>query len=139
MKLDTFTDYLYTESLGSNISKVTSTWLTYKFANLIRKKFIEWDAYKLGLIDRTGNLIREPKTYDEKKVMGLFENLVRKVKRAIGKYVSDSAIINTLIAIYLIKTESRSNGMIAHAIADDLTNDEIMMLEQVILEMKGAM
>lgn len=142
MELQGFKDRLYAESFLQGISNVAGTWMTYRFAYLIYRKFKEWDAYKLGLIDAQGNIIRDPKTAEEKRSFGAFDNLVRKIKKVITKYAGEAAILNTLLAVYLLKKESYTaeertfNHIIKLEIADELTHEEIDLLEKLLIEIK---
>jgi hypothetical protein len=139
MEYNRFSDYLYTESLQGNMSSISSSWLNYKFSVLMRKKFSEWDAYNHGLIDRSGNIIKLPKTGDEKKSLGMFENLVRKIKKAIMKHLrGDADIVQHLIGLYMVKESySREDMAMRREIQEDLTNDEISLLEKILVFMKG--
>lgn len=133
-----FSEYLFVESLAGNANTVSSTLLTYKFANLVRRKFVDWDAYRLGLIDRQGNIVKVPRTPSEIRSFGMFENLVRKLKKAIARYVGDSDIVSHLISLYLVKKESRDSNeeFVKQEIAEELDNDEIVMLEKILMGLK---
>jgi hypothetical protein len=136
----TFSQYLYQESLYTGLNSFNTNWLTFKFANLIRKPFNEWDAYRYGIISRTGDIIRNPRTNEEHKAFGLFESLVRKVKKALIKY-SHGDLVQTLIALYLLKKESvnTKDEIIRREIVEDLDNDEISLLEDIIKNLKNNM
>lgn len=83
--------------------------ISLTFATLLSKKFIDWDAYKLGIIDEKGNKIKVPKTLKEKDSLSAIKNLVRKVKRTIAKFVPDTPTVNFLVANMILKEES--NGI----------------------------
>jgi len=62
--------------------------LIYKFIKLLSKPFSEWDAFKLGIIDERGNILKSRKslsTLAERRAFGLFENMVRKLKMLLEK------------------------------------------------------
>jgi hypothetical protein len=42
------------------MSKIAVATMTLAFANLIRKPFNEWDAFKEGIIDEQGEVIKKP-------------------------------------------------------------------------------
>lgn len=47
------------------------------------KPFERWESYRLGLIDAQGNLLRQPKTSDEKNALTPLDEIIRKVKKLI--------------------------------------------------------
>ncbi|QPI17981.1 hypothetical protein POP12_189 [Pectobacterium phage POP12] len=57
--------------------------LTYsvRMIRLLKKPWTEWTAYKFGIIDGQGELIRNPKTNDEKEAYSPFHRSVRHIKR----------------------------------------------------------
>lgn len=61
----------------------------YEVASLIATKlsipFEEWDAYKLGIIDKDGNILRPPKTLEDKKAFTCIDEICLKVKKLIPK------------------------------------------------------
>lgn len=62
--------------------------LIYKFIKLLSTPFKDWPAYKLGIIDENGEILRSRKdlsTLKERQAFGLFENMVRKIKQLLGK------------------------------------------------------
>lgn len=81
----------------------------YRFASLLSKPFQEWDAFKLKLIDEKGNIIKKPKSSEEKKSMDSFENLVRKIKKLLIRYIPDTRLFQFMIGTYLLKTEDKDN------------------------------
>lgn len=137
MKLHSFSEYLLLEKL-KKVNKRSDTFLAYKFANLIRTDFNKWPAYRLGMIDNQGNVIREPKEPHEIKHFGLFEELVRKIKRALVKFAGKSSVLTNLISLYILQKESycpESNEVKLY-IADQLTNEEIELVEDILMILK---
>lgn len=56
-------------SIKSMVSSAQEFYVSYKLLTLIGQKYIEFDAYKLGLIDERGNTLRKSKTKEEKAAM----------------------------------------------------------------------
>jgi hypothetical protein len=137
MKLHSFSEYLLLEKL-KKVNKQSDTYLAYKFANLIRTDFNRWPAYKIGLIDNQGNVIRIPKEPHELKHFGLFEDLVRKIKRALVKYAGKSNVLTNLISLYILQKESYcpDSNKLKLYISEQLTNDEIELVESILMEFK---
>ena len=69
-------------------SRATDYYLTYKFIKALVQPFNKTDAYKLGIIDDEGNILkkkRELKTDEEKKAYGFFHRMVWNLKKLIQK------------------------------------------------------
>jgi len=104
-------------------------------ANLFRMPFTDWKAYKLGVIDQKGNIIKKPSTKEEKNAINGITNIIRKVKKILVKYIGDSKILNFLIAGYILKNESteQTNDIILE-INSQLSIDEQNQLEHLLYE-----
>ena len=95
----------FTELCELNLSKTAATFLTYKFILLLKKSFTDWEAYKLGLINEKGEKIKEPKTKEEKDSLGGMNNLIRKIKRLVGKFIPNEKLLNFLVTVYLLRED----------------------------------
>lgn len=107
-----------------------SKFQAFLFATLLSKRFIKWDAYKLGLIDEKGKLLRKPSTSEEKKSLGTFENLVRKVKTVILRFVPDNKYLQFIIGAYLLK--ENDSKKIKEIIYNELNDNEKSQLNILI-------
>ena len=105
----------------------------YKFGILLSKPFPEWDAFKLGLIDNKGEILKRPITPDEKNSLDTFENLVRKIKKLLIKYIPDTRFLQFLIAAYLLKNESNCDTL--SDICDELTDKEKEILYNTLSDL----
>lgn len=99
------------------------------FATLLSKKFVNWDAYKFGLIDKKGNKIRDAETKEEKKSLDSIKNLVRKVKRIMVKFMPDTPTINFLIANMMLR---ESENEFREEIEKDLNYIEMRYLNMFL-------
>ena len=69
-------------------SRATDYYLTYKFIKALIQPFNKTDAYKLGIIDDEGNILkkkRDLKTTEEKDAYGFFNRMVWNLKKLIQK------------------------------------------------------
>lgn len=64
----------------SNIDSI----LTYILIKKLITPTIKSKAYKLGLIDKQGRIIKKPETEDEKNVLTIFDKFIFKLKRLLG-------------------------------------------------------
>ena len=102
----------------------------YKFAVLLSKPFTEWDAFKLGIINEKGEILKRPVTSEERNSLDTFENLVRKIKKLLVKYIPDTRFLQFLIAAYLLKNESEYD--IFTKITEELSIKEQDMLHGIL-------
>jgi len=60
--------------------------LTYsvRMIRLLKKPFTEWTAYKLGILDGQGEVLRNPKTKEELEAYSPFHRSVRHIKRRLN-------------------------------------------------------
>lgn len=65
---------------GRSKKESIDMYVTYAFIEKMTSPFREWEAFKLGLIDQTGTLLRAPETKQEKEAWGYFDRLARNVK-----------------------------------------------------------
>ena len=86
---------------------IVDLFLVYQFIRRLATPFKEWDAYKLGIIDEDGNILkkaRELRTVEERKAWGKFDLMITKLKRLLGKVPGGSSrIASYAAALYLIK------------------------------------
>ena len=69
----------------STLSKtVADSVFAYRFIRLMQKNFNEWKAFNLGIIDERGNLIKIPKTDEEKEAYTPFHASIRALKRTLA-------------------------------------------------------
>lgn len=75
----------------------------------LRKPFIKWDAYKLGIIDKRGNTIYDGKlTNKQKKAWTKYDIFIRNIKRLIEKLPGGNTRIGTYAAILTLLKENHS-------------------------------
>lgn len=56
----------------------------YRFIRLMQKNFSDWKAFEFGIIDDKGNVLKRPKTEDEKSAYTPFHASIRSVKRMLA-------------------------------------------------------
>ncbi|UJB55149.1 hypothetical protein [Enterobacter phage vB_EcRAM-01] len=70
--------------------------LTYsvRMIRLLKKPWTEWTAFKLGIIDGQGEVIRNPKTKEELEAYSPFHRSVRHIKRRLNAVPYMSGFMN---------------------------------------------
>lgn len=135
MELKSFSEFRILESIRT--SKYRDSHLVYTFAKMLKKDFNDWDAYRLDVIDNQGNVINPPVTPQQKRAFGDLENIARKVKRALVKHAGKGNILTNLISLFLMRSEGYPNyHKIRRSVVDEMSNEEIEMIENIIMEMK---
>lgn len=90
----------------ASLNDAVMTLLIYNFGVLMTKKYENWDAFKLGVIDEEGEIIKEPSTPEEKKSFGKMERFILKIKKTMLKYIKSERLLSVLVYAYIIKAES---------------------------------
>lgn len=70
--------------------------LTYsvRMIRLLKKPWTEWTAYKLGILDGQGEVVRNPKTKEEQEAYSPFHRSVRHIKRRLNAVPYMSGFMN---------------------------------------------
>ena len=86
----------------------------YKFLRILTQPFNETDAFKLGIIDENGKILKKHKklkTQEEKDSYTLMHRLVWKLKRLMEKIpFGKSRLASYAAALWLIKESHKFNG-----------------------------
>lgn len=92
---------------------IQDTYLTYQFLKRLTTPFDKWPAYKAGVINAKGDIIKTVKdrTKDEKKTLGRFDLLVLRLKKIMAKVPGGSSkIASYAAALWLVKEQNDYNG-----------------------------
>jgi len=65
------------------------------------KPFKTWKAYKMGIIDKNGNVIKPPEKHDEKEAWTLLDRFLAKIK----KFFIKNKFIGTLLTYWVMMKE----------------------------------
>jgi hypothetical protein len=81
--------------------------MVYNFLKRLATPFNEWEAYKLGIIDERGNILKKKKDFTlqkERSAFGVFDTMILKLKRLIEKVPGGKTrLASYAAALYLIK------------------------------------
>jgi len=90
--------------------------LVYSFIKRLVTPFDQWPAFKLGIIDKDGNILRKKKdlrTIEERESFGIYDLMVLKLKKLLAKTPGgQSRIASYAAALWLIREheEIEQNG-----------------------------
>jgi hypothetical protein len=91
-------------------SKLVDSYLVYQLVSRLITPFPKWEAFKLGIIDKDGNVIKHRKdlTPQEQNSWGFFDILVANVKKMIAKLPGGKTrIANFAAAAYLMREQKK--------------------------------
>lgn len=91
-------------------SKLVDSYLVYQLVSRLITPFPKWEAFKLGIIDKDGNVIKHRKdlTPQEQNAWGFFDILVANVKKMISKLPGGKTrIANFAAAAYLMREQKK--------------------------------
>jgi hypothetical protein len=123
-------------------SAMMDLYFVYKFAKFIAMPWEDWPAFKLGIIDEKGDVIkRQRTTTEEKQNYTLFHRLLRKLKQLLEKVPGMKGKLGKAVAAYFLFKE----GMMKHGadgvlldeafidyINDNMTLDESMQIKSLM-------
>ena len=93
---------------------IFNAFVAYKFIKILSQPFKETDAYKLGIIDERGKILKKFKTLkgtEEKKAYTIFHRLIWNLKKTLEKIpIFKSRLASFAAALYLIKEHSDPEG-----------------------------
>ena len=109
---------------------IAGSFVAYKTIQLLAKPFKDWDAFKLGIIDKNGDTLKKAETAKEQASWDMFQIMIRNLKQLLAKFpFGKSRIASFAAALWLIK-ESQSDG------SDDF---ERLMFEHLGIDTKSIL
>jgi len=86
---------------------IVDLFLVYNMVKRLATPFNEWEAYKRGIIDERGNLLKSRKdlrTIKERDAFGLYDLMILKLKRLVEKVPGGKTRLGSYAAaLYLVK------------------------------------
>lgn len=90
------------------VQRAVDIYYTFRFLRQLVTPWNETKAFKLGLIDADGKLIRKPNTGEEKDAYTLFFRLVYNIKRLLNKVpLGKTKLASYIAALWLIKENTK--------------------------------
>jgi hypothetical protein len=114
-------------------SKPIDLFLTYQFLQRLSTPFKEWDAYKLGIIDKEGNVLRKSSTFtrpEEVSAWGYFDRMVANLKKLIEKFPGGKMRIASYAAALLLLRENNTGRELSIDSLKNELNVQITLLEE---------
>ena len=117
----------------SLISQSVDTYAAFRFLRLLTTPWDQTGAFKAGIIDVTGKVLRQPLTRDDRAVYNIFHKLVFNVKRLLNKIpFGKSTIASYITALFLIREETGlSDEVLLSILSEEMNIDDISINESV--------
>jgi hypothetical protein len=100
--------------------------LVYKFIRQLTKSFVNWDAYKEGIIDKDGKILikrKDLKTQKEKSAFGVLELMILNIKNLLAKLPGNGKLGSYSAALWLIREWNHFSD--DTLLTEDITDDQI--------------
>ena len=111
------------------ISRTADLYYTFRFLKLLVTKWEDTEAFKLGIIDKDGNILKKASqltTSDEKSAYNTFHRLVFNIKKLLEKVPGGKTrIASYLAALYLIKEHTGMSDQGIRNVMERIENVEI--------------
>jgi len=79
--------------------------MAYKILKDISRPFTDYEAYKLGLIDKNGRRLKKAETEQEKESVDSYHRIVFNMKRLSIKMLGSSVLSRAAITLLLLKED----------------------------------
>lgn len=103
----------------------------YQLVKRLAIPFNKWEAYKLGIIDEKGVLLRTPTDDERNKSWGYFDIIVWNIKKIITKFTGNSQLSAALVTMYLAKEGSPKN--VNEAVLTNLFDKKLLNSSNITL------
>ena len=95
----------------AQVPRLVNVYMAYQFVKRLVQPFEEWEAYKLGIIDKDGKVLRKRNTLTfikEKEAWGLFEILIANMKKLLNRLPGGQQRIKNIVAALLLLKEGKT-------------------------------
>ena len=110
---------------------IVDLFLVYQFIRRLATPFKEWEAYKLGIIDENGNVLKKRRDLalaSERKAFGVFDVMILNIKKLLAKIPGGSTrVASYAAALYLIREWNHfsDSTMLTEDISDQSIEESI--------------
>lgn len=109
-------------------NKAVDLFLVYQFLKRLATPFEQWQACKLGIIDRNGKVLKPAstlKTAEEKNAWGYFDRMVANLKKLLAKVPGGSTRLASYAAALLLLKEQDNLDKLSDEQMTQLLENEI--------------
>lgn len=115
---------------------IVDLWMTYQFVRRLSTSFESWDAYKLGIIDEKGIVLKKRKdltTREERNAFGIFDVMILNMKKMLEKLPGGSTkMASYAAALFLIKEWKAftNDSLLTESVSDETIKESISLFSE---------
>lgn len=110
------------------IGAAVDLWMVYSFIRRLITPFTEWEAYKLGIIDERGNVLKKRKELrrqEEVRAFGVFDILVLNLKKLLEKLpAGQTRLASYAAALWMIREHKAFTP--ESMLTEDLSDEQLV-------------
>jgi len=107
-------------------STAADTYFSFRFLRLLTTPWEKMGAYKLGIIDANGKVLRKPVDMSERSKYNMFHRLVFRIKRLLNKIpFGKTTVASYLAALWLIKEHTALSDKTISRVLYEATGVEV--------------
>jgi len=118
------------------MSRVVDNLVAYRILSLLVKPFKDTEAYKLGIVDDKGKILKKAsqlKTAQEKDAYNYLTRLVFNLKRIINKLPGGESKLRNIVAAFWLIKESYETGNRSTVQMAEKLNDALKLMENGVV------
>lgn len=119
------------------MSRFVDNVIAYRILSMLVKNFKDTEAYKLGIIDDKGKLVKKPSSSKERDAYSYLHKLVFNMKKIINRLPGGESKLKSLVtALFLIKEYYESGNRTTSLMEDrykSLLEMDVSLLEEEML------
>lgn len=116
------------------MSRIVDNLIAYKILSMMVTNFEDTQAYKLGIIDKTGKVLRKSsslKTTEERDAYSYLDRLVFNMKKIINKIGGENKLKSLVAALWLVKEYYENNDR-STALMEEKFDNIMKMLDNSV-------
>jgi len=116
------------------MSRIVDNLIAYKILSMMVTNFEDTQAYKLGIIDKTGKVLRKSsslKTTEERDAYSYLDRLVFNMKKIINKIGGENKLKSLIAGLWLVKEYYETNDR-STALMEEKFDNIIKMLDNSV-------
>ena len=110
------------------IGAAVDLWMVYSFIRRLITPFTEWEAYKLGIIDENGNVLKKRKELrrqEEVRAFGVFDVMILNLKKLLAKLpAGQTRLASYAAALWLIREHKAFTP--ESMLTEDLSDEQLV-------------
>jgi len=124
------------------MSRIVDNLIAYKILSMLVQPFAKTDAFRLGIIDASGKVLKlskDLKTEEEKTAYDYLHRLVFNLKRLLNKLPGGDNLTKNLVAAYFLVKESYETYNTIdiderfYALLENINDKDLILVEEEII------